>query len=244
MSILFSDIYTKAIALFDDPKITKAYQTNKIQFDKLMWTYLQNAIALFTNPSSIGVRLANFNEPKGIMQTFEVSEIKNINEDGSVEFDLDTEFEILDNSLYTFIEGEVEVQGKIDKENHTVIFPHTIPNGMQYAIEQYYIGEFLDEFNGLHNSTSIGNQLIINEIKDILARLLVKSWGEGERNMLLDIRNIMQDSDFKITGNDRILKSKNEWIDQLDTEILQLQNKLAWNIRFMKGSTYVGIGRG
>ena len=58
--------------------------------------------------------------------------------------------------------------------------------------------------------------------------------------MLLDIRNIMQDSDFKITGNDRILKSKNEWIDQLDTEILQLQNKLAWNIRFMKGSSNIG----
>jgi hypothetical protein len=30
MSILFSDIYTKAIALFDDPKITVAYTTNKI----------------------------------------------------------------------------------------------------------------------------------------------------------------------------------------------------------------------
>ena len=30
MSILFSDIYTKAITLFDDPKITVAYQTNII----------------------------------------------------------------------------------------------------------------------------------------------------------------------------------------------------------------------
>jgi hypothetical protein len=30
MSILFSDVYTKAIALFDDPKITMAYATNKI----------------------------------------------------------------------------------------------------------------------------------------------------------------------------------------------------------------------
>ena len=30
MSILFSDIYKKAIALFDDPKITKAYKTNEI----------------------------------------------------------------------------------------------------------------------------------------------------------------------------------------------------------------------
>ncbi len=52
----------------------------------------------------------------------------------------------------------------------------------------------------------------------------------------------MQDSDFKITGNDRILRSKNEWIDQLDSEILQLQNRLAWNIRFMSGSQNIGRG--
>lgn len=32
MGILFSDIYTKAIALFDDPKITQAYKTNIVQF--------------------------------------------------------------------------------------------------------------------------------------------------------------------------------------------------------------------
>ena len=52
----------------------------------------------------------------------------------------------------------------------------------------------------------------------------------------------MQDSDFKLTGNDRVLKSKNLWVDQLDTEILQLQNKLAWNIRFMNGSQKIGRG--
>lgn len=242
MSILFSDIYAKAIALFDDPKITKAYQTNKIQFDKLMWTYLQNAIALFTNPSSVGMRLANYNEPKGVMQTFETSEIKETKEDGSVIFDLDIDFEILAHSLYTFIEGEVEVIGEINAEEHTVMFPHTIPDGMQYAVEQYYVGEFLDDFDGLNRNTNAGNALILGEIKGILARLLVKSWAEEERNMLLDIRNIMQDSDFKLKGNDGVLKSKNAWIDQLDTEVLQLQNKLAWNIRFMKGSSNIGRG--
>ena len=61
---------------------------------------------------------------------------------------------------------------------------------------------------------------MLNEVKDILARLLVKSWAESERNLLLDIRNIMQDSDFKITGNDKILNAKNAWVDQLDSEIL------------------------
>lgn len=88
-----------------------------------------------------------------------------------------------------------------------------LPEGQQYAIEQYYIGEFTDSFEGLTATKRLGNNLVIGYVKDILARLLVKAWGEEERNLLLDIRNIMQDSDFKIMSNDRILRSKNEWID-------------------------------
>ena len=44
MGFLFSDVYTKAIALFDDPRITKAYETDRVQFSKIMYTYMQNAI--------------------------------------------------------------------------------------------------------------------------------------------------------------------------------------------------------
>ena len=189
MSILFSDIYEKAIALFDDPKITVAYQTNIVQFDKLMYTYLQNAISMFSNPASIGVRLSIYNEPVGTMEIFE---------------------------------GDIKVEGEIDAENRTVIFPDILPEGKQYAFEQYYVGEFTDNFNGLNSNTSKGNNLIIGEIKDILARLLVKAWAESERNLLMDIRNVLQDSDFKLTSNANILKSKNNWVDQLDSEILQL----------------------
>ena len=70
MFISFNEIYTKAIALFDDPKITKAYNTNQIQFKKLMYTFLQNAIALFTNPVSIGTSLVNYAPPFGKMEIF------------------------------------------------------------------------------------------------------------------------------------------------------------------------------
>lgn len=237
MAILFTDIYSKAIALFDDPKITIAYETNKIQFHKLMYTYLQNAIAMFTNPASVGIKLVDYNVPVGLMEAFE--------SDGEqTSFILSQDFEIKENSLYNYIAGTQLVEGSFDKETRTVTFPEIIPPGQQYAFEQYYVGEFNSEFTKLQGQTQVGNTLIVEEIKGILARLLVKAWAENERNLLLDIRNIMQDSDFKITGNDRILKSKNLWVDQLDTEIMQLQNKLAWNIRFMNGSVNIGIGRG
>ena len=235
MSILFSDIYTKAIALFDDPKITVAYQTNIIQFDKIMYTYLQNAISMFNNPVSVGMRLSMYNEPVGTMEIFE-------GDGENSTFVLDDKFEIKPNSEYCYIEGDIMVKGKLDIENRTVTFPDVLEEGQQYAFEQYYVGEFLDEFKDLNKNTRSGNSLIIGEIKDILARLLVRAWAENERNMVTEIRNVLQDSDFKLTSNASILNSKNKWIDQLDSEILQHQNRLAWNIRFMKGSMNIGRG--
>lgn len=235
MSILFSDIYEKAIALFDDPKITIAYQTNIIQFNKIMYTYLQNAIAMFHNPASIALRLASYNQPSGVMQVWESDGINST-------FSLDDSFELLENSQYMFIEGELTVQGVLDKENRTVSFPDIMPEGKEYAFEQYYVGEFLDAFTDFNKKVPNSNMMVQNTIKDILARLLVRAWGEEERNLLLDIRNILQDTDFKLTPNNRILDSKNAWIDQLDAEVFQLQNRLAWTIRFTGSASNIGRG--
>ena len=122
MSILFSDIYTKAIALFDDPKITVAYQTNIIQFDKIMYTYLQNAISMFNNPVSVGMRLSMYNEPVGTMEIFE-------GDGENSTFVLDDEFEIKPNSEYCYIEGDIMVKGKLDIKNRTVTFPDILEEG-------------------------------------------------------------------------------------------------------------------
>lgn len=234
MGFLFSDVYTKAIALFDDPRISKAYETDRVQFSKIMYTYMQNAIGMFNNPLSVSLRLSEYNEPKGTMQIFQGDGKNN-------EFLLDEEFEILLNSEYCYMERDIMVQGSIDKNKHTVIFPDVLPEGKEYAVEQYYVGEFTDDFSNL-TLNDVGNKQIVEYVKNILARLLVKAWGEEERNMLLDLRNLMQDSDFKIMSNDRILKSKNEWVNQLDTEICNQTSKLSWQIRFANGSRKIGRG--
>ena len=214
MSILFSEIYSKAIALFDDPKVTVAYETNTMQFQKIMYTFLQNAIGQFTNPVSVGIKVSKYIPPKGSMQTFRANGTDKV-------YRLDDAFEILDNSVYTYIEGDTRVEGKLDKEYRTVEFENILKEGGQYAFEQYYCGEFTE---------------------DILARMLVMAWAEGERNELLDIRNLMTDSDFKISNNGIILNSKNKWLDQLQNETLRLKNKLGWNVRFMNGSRNIGRG--
>lgn len=235
MSILFSEIYEKAIALFDDPKITIAYSTNAIQFNKLMYTYLQNAINMFDNPLGISVRLSSFAPPVGTAEVFEG--------DGTTStFTLDPNFEITENSLYEYTANGEIVQGELNIEERTVTFPIVLQEGEEYSFQQYYPGEFLDNFVDFNANTDKGNNMVVGRIKDILARLLVKAWAEEERNFLLDIRNLMQDSDFKIMSNDKILNAKNKWIEQLNNEILQYQNRLAWTIRFMDGSYMIGRG--
>lgn len=225
--ISFKDIYTKAIGLFDDPKITAAYNSNLIQFYKLMYVYLQNSISLFNNPLSVMKLISNFEEPTGQMEIFEADGI-------SKEFELDSEFQIKENSSYEYIANGERVNAKFNKDTRTVIFDEVLPIGQQYSFEQYSIGKIECDLgdNGLSTMVQIN---ILNCIKDILARLLVKTWGENTRNFLLDIQNILTDSDFNVHSASSALKAKNEWLNQLDREILQYQNKLAWNIRMLKG---------
>ena len=190
-----------------------------------MYTYLQNSISLFNNPLSAVRLLGTYKEPKGQMEVFVG--------DGVVkEFVLDEAFEILDNSIYQYIVNGKAVTATIDKENRKVIFPDIIEMGAEASIEQYFIGEFQSSFDATVAKPE--QQIVmIGQVQDILARLLVKSWGENTRNFLLDIQNILMDNDFKLHSASAALSSKNAWLKQLDQEILQYQNKLAWNLKML-----------
>lgn len=229
MSVIipFQDIYAKAIGLFDDPKITAAYNSNLMQFYKLMYVYLQNSISLFNNPLSVVKIISDFEEPNGQMQIFESDGVQTT-------FILDEDFQLKENSIYHYIANGKTIDAVVDKKNRTVSFPYALQKGEQFSIEQYYIGQFNCNFSILASS-KVEQLNIISYIKDILARLLIKSWGENQRNFLLDIQNILTDSDFNVHSSSNALRAKNSWVKQLDEEILQYQNKLAWNIRISKG---------
>ena len=230
MGINFLSIYSKAIALFDDPKITEAYNTSEIKFCKIMYTYLQNSISLFNNPAYIGFLLSSYSEPIGQMESFAADGVNN-------SFVLDPSFVITNGSVYQYMECSNYVNGTLDVNNRTVTFPDIMPIGETYYFEQYFPGEFLNDLSAI-TSDGYSSVYVVNQIKDVLARLLVLSWAEEERNFLLDIRNIMSDDDFKISNNAPINKSKNLWVNQLQSEALALQNKLAWVIRFARNSQW------
>ena len=138
MGILFSDVYRKAIALFDDPRITTAYETNPLQFNKIMYTYLQNAISMFNNPLSVSLRLSQYKEPKGIMQVFEGDGKNN-------KFELDPEFEIQDNpgTFNDRINSCYKSLSLLEMIDESVVLVHDYPdNGRLYydIINLYYMG--------------------------------------------------------------------------------------------------------
>lgn len=229
--IWFNDIYRHAVSLFDDPDITEAYDTNKIRFAKLMNPYLETAIPFFTNPSVIGRMLTDFESPKGVTEII-------ISDGKTVTYPLSFIPENYDVSLFEFIADGKIIQGYYNREDNTVTFDELIPEGKEYSFESYYPGKFLSDLNVTSEKT-VNNQINI-QVVGILSRLLVKTWGENTRNYFLDIQNILSDNDFKLHPNGPVLKAKVEWLNKIDEETNQMQNKLAHMIRFAKTSSSWG----
>lgn len=227
MAIMFSDIYDKAIGLFDDPKLTIAYRTNKMLFYKLMYPFLNNSFALFTNPLQVAHELSDYIEPSGTMEIFE--------SDG-----LNKEFELSfipnENSVFQFLADGEKIEAEYNRGNNTVTFSKSIEQGKEYSIEAYFCGCFNSDFK-LTNKTTTNNTIVL-QIEDILARFVVIAWGEKTRNFLLDIQNILTDTDFELHPQSQALKSKIAWLEQLHEEICRFQNKLGMTIRFSNNANW------
>ena len=53
MALSFKSIYEKAINLFDDPIIQRAYVEDTVRWERLMYPHLENGINQFSNPTKI-----------------------------------------------------------------------------------------------------------------------------------------------------------------------------------------------
>lgn len=234
MGVSFDEIYTRAVGLFDDPKITQAYHQDEIEFCKLMWPYLQNAISSYANPTVVAFWLADYTDPVGTMEIF-IEEIDSSTSELKTTFSLDANFEILDGSLYKYMAEGEEVEAYLDVAAKTVTFPEVITEGAEFSIEQYYPGCFNNEYINVNPKSK---ESVLKQVEGLIARQVVIAWGENERNFLLDIRNLMTDTDFKATANNKILDAKNSWIDELISEAYRMQNQLSWLMRFTNSSSW------
>lgn len=219
--ILFEEIYNKAVVLFDDPKITTAYEENKIAFCKHMYGFFNN-VSIY-EPVIIGQILSDITNPIGQMEIFESNGT-------SSEFNV--EMDIPENSIIMFYADGNICNGTYNAEDKKVTFEeNTLKEVKEYGLEYYYPGSYNGNFSSISNDDFVTND-IEQKVKNILARLLVIAWGESVKNMLVDIQGILRDTDFKLTPNSQILSAKVKWIDDLYRQNFAEQNKLSWRIRY------------
>lgn len=219
--ILFEEIYNKAVVLFDDPKITTAYEENKIAFCKHMYGFFNN-VSIY-EPVIIGQILSDVTSPIGQMEIFD--------SDGMSK-SFQVEMEIPENAILMFYADGQVVNGLYDKEKKEVtFFGDAIAAGKEYGIEYYFPGKFNGDFTSITNDDLVLKD-IEQKVKNILSRLLVIAWSESVKNMLVDIQGILRDTDFKLTPNSQILSAKIKWVDDLYRQNIAEQNKLSWRIRY------------
>ena len=219
--ILFEEIYNKAVVLFDDPKITTAYEENKIAFCKHMYGFFNN-VSIY-EPVIIGQILSDVTNPIGQIEMFDA--------DGSSST-FNVEMDIPENSIIMFYADGNICNGTYNAIEKTVSFDgETLSIGKEYGLEYYYPGSYNGNFSSISGDSLVTDD-IEQKVKNILARLLVIAWAESVKNMLVDIQGILRDTDFKLTPNSQILSAKIKWIDDLYRQNFAEQNKLSWRIRY------------
>ena len=230
--ISYKDIYKRAIKLFDDPIIQKAYVEDKVRFHKLMYPHLMNGLDLFNNPSSVSLALLDQTDPVGQLETL-------VGDGGDTYTLTITPAEGSDMSY--IVNGVYDKKASYDPENHTVTFSKVVPEGIPCSVEWYSCGCFNTDFTSVQSPT-MSASAISAKVTDILARALVLNWATEEQNYLLDIKNILTDTDFKLYSPANSIRAKCEWVNKVQNDFDTLTNKFSWNLysRAKHGGRYYG----
>ena len=130
--ILFSEIFERAVNLFDDPDIRYNYMKNPAGFQQDMRPFLINGLNKFVNPTEITDRLAVYSDPVGKMEI--------IDGDNTDTYALVSN--PVENSAFTFqCEGEF-LRGSYDRETNCVVLERPILSTEKLTVVWYYAGAF------------------------------------------------------------------------------------------------------
>ena len=228
--ILFSEIFARAVRLFDDPDINRLYGTNSVAFAKKMRPYLINGLGKFVTPVIIASKINQYDEPVGRMEVFAGT--------GTDTYTLSTS-PVPNACMTCMIDGHVDMGAIYDSDNHTVQFTKTVDEGHQCSVEWYYAGAFTADFTATGAAADAAT--VVEQTKNILAHCLLLAWAEQTKNFLLDIRNWLQDTDFRLFSPANALTSKVNWYKEIERELDEATCSLGWLLRTV--STYKAGGK-
>nr|DAF49047.1 MAG TPA: hypothetical protein [Siphoviridae sp. ctnpt50] len=232
MALTFKSIYEKAINLFDDPIIQRAYVEDTVRWERMMYPHLENGVNQFSNPTKIAYLLVDQKLPAGQVEVFEGNgtAVYNTGVDFVPEADADFSFRI-----------GTQYDRSATYENGVVTFSREVPVGSKCEVRWYSAGQFNTDFKEAASATTSAS-VIAYKVRDILARALVVSWATNEEDFVLDIRRNLNDTDFKLYSEANSIRSKVEWVNQLKFQLDTLTTKLAWDLvsRKYHGGNYYG----
>mgnify|MGYP003307195680 CR=1 FL=1 len=231
--ILFYDIFERAFNLFDDPDISKKYYNDQAGFQKDMLDYLMIGKNKFTSPVSITDKLLVCEKPIGKQESD--------SGDGSATYVLEQQVPHGGEGVgFTFRIGPDRVLGEYDPETNSVTFPREVNINETWSVTWFYAGAFTADFSGCLRS-DFPMDAIMDKVITILAYGLLSAWGDKEVGRVLEVRNILTDTDFKMYSPANSARAKVEWRDQMNRDMDTLVSELNWRIMSTpKGGTRFG----
>ena len=217
--IYFYDIFERAFNLFDDPDISQKYYNDKAGFQHIMLDYLIIGKNKFTYPTAITDKLVEYEKPEGSQAII----------DGE---DSDTYVLVSkprEHSGFTFKIGDEFVHATYDPDTNSVTFPRIVKSGEVCSVTWYYAGAFTADFSSCLRSDFPVNA-IIDKVINILAYALLSAWGDKEVGRVLEVRNILTDTDFQMYSPANSANAKVAWRNQMNRDMDTLVSELNWRI--------------
>lgn len=227
--IQFSEIFDKAVYLFDDPDIRMMYANDRAGYHRIMRPLLINGLHYFTSPTAITDRLSSFSGEQGYTETPEFGELS-VGSDSTV-FTLCTT--PVEGCAFSCRVGKqmypVSYEENYDKKANTFEIPAVVKEGDSVEVSWYYAGAFTADFSHAFRS-DFPMDSIMEKVKNILAHAVLVSWGDVEMNRALGLRNLLSDADLATYSPANSARALTEWHNQLNRDMDTLISELNWRV--------------
>ncbi len=220
--IYFKDIFDRAFNLFDDPDISRKYYCDQAGFQRDMLDYLLIGKNKFTSPTAITDQLIRVDEPVGKME----SDSGN----GTDSYVLLSQVPNKGQGVgFTFSIGGRNVRGSYDPETNSAVFEREVKADETWSATWFYAGAYTADFRSCLRS-DFPMDAIMDKVINILAYGLLSAWGDKEVGRVLEVRNILTDTDFSMYSPANSARAKKEWRDQMNRDMDTLVSELTWRI--------------
>ena len=220
--IYFYDIFERSIQLFDDPDISRDYYQDQTSFQAIMLGYLMVGKNKFTYPTAITDKLIICDEAVGYSESD--------SGDGTATYVLEqTVVNHGEKVGFTYAINGEPVHAVYDAETNSITFDRNVESTETWAVSWFYAGAFSADFSDCLRS-DFPMDAIMEKVITILAYATLSVWGDKEVGRVIEVRNILSDTDFKMYSPANSARAKVEWRNQMNRDMDTLVSELNWRI--------------